>query len=103
MSCQLEFVILTWNLWIMNWNEICNASSTGNEICDESCNPNEIYDVASRKWIEICRMKSSEELGTKILWHSWAGIVANAIISPLEVSNEITSTTEVWNEMESVV
>ena len=27
-----------------NWNEICNASSTGNEICDKNRNPNENYD-----------------------------------------------------------
>ena len=41
-----------------NWNEICNASSTGNEIRDESCNPNEIYDA--KQWLVGNELKSVE-------------------------------------------
>ena len=58
-------------------------------------------------------MKSPKELGTKIYICGMSGNckaefssgpkVANEIICPLEASNEITSITEVWNEMESVV
>ena len=102
----MKFAILTWNVCMMIWNEICNASCTCNEICDESRNPSEIYDakVTSSTWIEICRMKSPKELGTEIYICGMSGPkVANEIICPLEVWNEITSTTEVWNEMESVV
>ena len=57
-------------------------------------------------------MKSPKELGTEIYICGMSSNckakisgpkVANEIICPLEASNEVTSTTELWNEMESVV